>query len=311
MKYLYIKIVLFTTAIMLFTSCYQDLDLGIHKSTPIAVLNSIVSTDTVVMASISRTWFYTEMNNNITLKDAKVKLFVNGTFHENLKYTESQSEELNCIGMYLSEYYPAEGDVIKIETETIYGTVSAQDIVPKIVEIENVTTSKRKYSKWGQEYYDITYNISFTDIPNEHNYYFIRIDDAMCNIDYSLEPVFVAQNDNSTGISEKKIYGMWGRHFDDELFNGKKYTLRLREYQISEFDMENDLYKHRKIQLFSISQDYYKYLRSLVLIDESKANDDFANLGISEPLKIFSNITGGTGILGASRLSTYQIKIAE
>ena len=43
---------------LLLTSCYRKFDLEEYRTTPKMVINSAFSPDTVVMASISRTWFH-------------------------------------------------------------------------------------------------------------------------------------------------------------------------------------------------------------------------------------------------------------
>lgn len=53
------KHLLYTLLLGVFlTSCYRKIDLDEYRTTPKIVINSVVSPDTVVMASITRTWFY-------------------------------------------------------------------------------------------------------------------------------------------------------------------------------------------------------------------------------------------------------------
>lgn len=53
------KHLLYTLLLGVFlTSCYRKIDLDEYRTTPKMVINSVVSPDTVVMASITRTWFY-------------------------------------------------------------------------------------------------------------------------------------------------------------------------------------------------------------------------------------------------------------
>lgn len=51
------KHLLYTLLLGVFlTSCYRKIDLDEYRTTPKIVINSVVSPDTVVMASITRTW---------------------------------------------------------------------------------------------------------------------------------------------------------------------------------------------------------------------------------------------------------------
>ena len=52
---------------LLLTSCYRKFDLEEYRTTPKMVINSAFSPDTVVMASISRTWFHSESKPDVTI----------------------------------------------------------------------------------------------------------------------------------------------------------------------------------------------------------------------------------------------------
>lgn len=64
---------------MLLTSCYRKFDLEEYRTTPKMVINSAFSPDTVVMASISRTWFHSESKPDVTIRNAKVELYIDGS----------------------------------------------------------------------------------------------------------------------------------------------------------------------------------------------------------------------------------------
>ena len=58
---------------MLLTSCYRKFDLEEYRTTPKMVINSAFSPDTVVMASISRTWFQTFEEPRIPYRETITK----------------------------------------------------------------------------------------------------------------------------------------------------------------------------------------------------------------------------------------------
>ena len=55
-----------------------------------------------------------------------------------------------------------------------------------------------------------------------------------------------------------------------------------------------------RIKLYSLSESYYFYLRSLVSLTGYSIVGDLANMGLAAPVRVYSNVTeGGTGLVGA------------
>ena len=77
------KHLLYTLLLGVFlTSCYRKIDLDEYRTTPKMVINSVVSPDTVVMASITRTWFYPDKKPYVNLPHAHVELYINNQYIE-------------------------------------------------------------------------------------------------------------------------------------------------------------------------------------------------------------------------------------
>ncbi len=308
---------------ILFGSCYADLDLEKYRPTPKAVLNCSVFPDTVVMASISRTWFFTDQYPNITLKNATVELYVNGSYKEQMQWSDAAEEgSLNADGIYISSFVPHPGDAIKVVASTEYGTVWAEDTVPSQATLDDIKISYRSIDDGSiiidssgitpMMKIEVKYEITFRDNANETNYYLIRISDdshrGIGSLDYSSDPIFIGQKSILEGSLEGKFLGgQGGRTFSDETINGKEYTLIIKETGGDyNYIFKGEL--KRKITLFSLSQAYYQYLSSLQYIDDDNLMHDMADYGLAEPVKIYSNILGGgTGILGAGQ-KTDKIK---
>ena len=67
-----------------------------------------------------------------------------------------------------------------------------------------------------------------------------------------------------------------------------------------------------KIQLFAISKDYYYYLVDVARLQgDSGISSGLIDIGAVEPIKIFSNIDGGVGIMGAYNLSEKCVDIIQ
>lgn len=301
-------------------SCYADLDLEKYREAPKAVLNCAVSPDTIVMASISRTWFFTENNPNVSLQGADVKLYINDIFREQMLWKDiTQEGSLNARGIYLSSITPLPGDVVKVTASTEYGEIWAEDIVPPQPEILDVKISYRRFDNGSGTYFpggyetalqvETRYEITFQDNPDEENYYLVRISvpdseeyETLYPLDYSGDPVFIGEESIFGGSFEGKfLEGQGGRTFSDETINGKKYTLIVKETYMDEYYFKDKTHE-RVISLYALSKSYYQYFTSIQYLTDSQIMQNMADYGLTEPRRIFSNVQGGgTGILGASQ----------
>lgn len=292
---------------LLLTSCYKDINMDKYRPEPTLVLNSILSPDTTVMAQVSQTVFFTDYRQGYSnIADAEVYLYVNGAKMEKMKYDTTSQK-------YLSAYRPSPGDGIAIEADSPMGTIYGCDSIPEVIPIEEVTLTVRTFDDpdqiiWtpdGPAYgksYEATYHITFTDNPDRQNFYFIRIESgnglAAETIDYSYDDVFLAQQSPVDGIdTDTGIYGNEGRTFTDELFNGTRYTLKIVEK--APLFTEGDESRPRKIILYSLSESYYQYLTGIFNADEESVSGNLMDWGLSEPSPHYTNITGGTGIVGS------------
>lgn len=304
-------------ACLLLTGCYKDINMEKYRPEPTLVLNSILSPDTIVMVQISQTAFFTDYRNGYpNISDAEVCLYVNGKQIEQMKYDASSQK-------YLSDYRPSPGDVIAIEANTSMGSVYGYDSIPTVIPIEQVTLSARIFDDpdqiiWtpdGAAYgksYEANYHITFTDNPNIANFYFIRIESgdglAAETMDYSYDDVFLAQQSPVDGITtDTGIYGNEGRTFTDELFNGTQYTMNIVE-RAPLFDNGEDP-RPRKIILYSISESYYQYLTGIFNMDKESVSGNLMDWGFSEPSPHYTNITGGTGIIGAVQSQSAHVDL--
>ena len=306
------------------SSCYQDVELS-HVVNPSLVINAAVSADTIVMASISQTVPFTDSRDvHPILDDAEVGLYVNGEYVNNMIWHKN---ETSASGMYCSSYYPQNGDIIKIVAKHDSRQAWAEDTVPEKCIINKLDVTFDIFDDSNSVIYDgehvipgkkyvFTYRVTFHDNPNKKNYYCIRIDNSLGNVndigtlDYSSDPVFIAQSQALNGINmDKSILGQGGRTFSDDMFQGQSYTMTIKEEEsISFYDYRSNL--PRRIMLYSLSESYYKYLSGL-LNDESgnSVTESLMSFGFKEPVRHFSNVVSGTGILGCFQMDTYVIDL--
>ena len=63
------------------------------------------------------------------------------------------------------------------------------------------------------------------------------------------------------------------------------------------------------ISIYSLSESYFLYLLSLQKIAGSTLEGGLGNIGLAEPLRVYSNVEGGTGILGGNQHSETTITL--
>ena len=297
------KHLLYTLLLGVFlTSCYRKIDLDEYRTTPKMVINSVVSPDTVVMASITRTWFYPDKKPYVNLPHAHVELYINNQYIETMQWKTLNNPRNpdQPDTLFLSNTIPAEGDRIKIVASTPeYGTVTAEDIIPKKVPIKNASHTIKKgngvYQGTISDYFEIYYEVTFDEFPEKNNYYLAKITQIKTGyygyyeteIDY-IDPVFKEQDailDESMAFNGLEKRG--GALFTDQSINGQTYTL-----QIKETTAELDETEQRIISIYSLSESYFLYLLSLQKIAGSTLEGGLGNIGLAEPLRVYSNVEG-------------------
>lgn len=314
--------------LLLSVSCMKEIDLEYLRPDPKLVLNCVTMAGEPVNASLSRTWFYTEDNPNVVIKDANMKLYVNGQFTEQMKYIEQQPDDsayYNNIGYYTANYKPVTGDQIRITAEAEgFKQVSAETVIPKVVPINDFSVISKKIEEYGYYTYENQYHVTFTDDPARKDFYLIRFEEGYpariydpetgeyvytggyswtnLYLDFATDPLFTSQ---ITALDKVMGYdwlsGYYGRVFSDDLINGKEYTIKLKSntsvYYASDPEEEYSSFLFR-VTLYAIDESYYQYMKSIIDIYDDSLDRDLSDVGLSEPIRIYSNIIGGTGILG-------------
>lgn len=324
------KPVLFLCILLLASSCMKEIDLEHMRPAPKLVLNSVASSGQILKASLSRTWFYTDGEPNMLL-EAPVRLYVNDHFREEMTLN-MDANDYYSYGNYVSSYIPVSGDKVRIEVEKDgFNSVVAEETVPYKPELIALKAEKHiKYNSYS--YYSVQYRfkITFRDPSAVGNCYLIMVyrgtphneyeNDDYQNppiyqgyydwhrdyMDYTSDPVF----ENKISILDKVMGNDWlsgggGRPFSDELFNGKEYTMTLNSgssygYYPNYPPQEGPLSDSVRVYLYTITEPYYKYLSALISLYDGSLNNDLADIGLAEPVRVTSNINGGLGILGAA-----------
>lgn len=301
------------------TSCYQDIDLDGYREQNgenLLTINSIINPDSTISVAATRTYFFSDIHNERSyIEDLDIERYLNGKSVGEMTFDKTSY-------MYISDIKPAECDNVEIRTSYKDSLVSAADIVPKKVGIESVSVSRQgPLSIYTDRDYVFTYNITFTDPVGEDNFYFLQYDASdwrkgvgMGERDFTYEYVFqqLARHINAN-VPGWEPYSPDGLPFSDHGIEGKKHTLMVKE--IVQGGNGRDLTSYsemnRRFKLFSISRDYYNYLLSVIYNDsESEGlHGGMIDLGITEPIKYFSNINGGIGIVAAYTLDETEVDV--
>lgn len=312
MKQTLFHILLGLATTFLFSSCFVDLDLEPQRPTPSIVVNSIISTDQNAAVHVGKTVFYTERHRPLTpVTDANVLMTINQGVPKLLNLTTIESEETQKNGLYRSDYTAKAGDRIRLDITAANGDhVWAEDIMPQKTLIEKVDTAlgagHNDYS------YEMTYRITFTDNPNEKNYYFLHILPAKGSsyeFDFGKDDVF---RQNSHGMDllmeDTQLDGRHGMAFSDELINGKTYTLRVSE---SLYKSHLEYRADRIIRLYSITESYYRYLLGIFNKSDDSLEEEMIQAGLTEPSPHYTNIKGGVGVFGLMQIDEKNINIGS
>lgn len=276
--------------------------------------------DDILYGDMSLSGLYEDFNmKKHAIQDVKVLFQVNNGSSQ-IMYYDSLLMKYRC------DYVPREGDKVNIWCENQnYEIISAETLVPKKQKIEVLNVEKIYSESPDCECTDtiIRIDLNITDPGNENNYYRLKIRSAS-----GFYEDLVSDNKTSNGYQviyknryrindyytstdplfyDEYLYkgdGVWPAHFstifDDRLIDGKSYsfTVEIREVLGNYMDSAGNTYQHNNpylyIELVSITEDMYKYMKSMMNYRISEG-DPYAELS-----KVYTNIEGGFGILGAS-----------
>lgn len=232
------------------------------------------------------------------LPDAKVELTVNGE----TSYPMIYDTLMLC---YQSNYTPAIGDRLEVRINNAAGeqTVAHTEVPrPQKLEVLDVKTEILEKDEYltdgeniglGNNRGYVSMKLRLHDPVEEHNYYRLVIRGMVKNgtswdAFLSSAPIFRDERLTSS-------WGAWNAYFsnvfDDSLINGESYEFEIKTYILG-WRQFNDNWPTYAVSLQSITEDYYRYLKSMELYRISRTNT------YSEGIYIHSNNEGGWGLLG-------------
>ena len=296
---------LFAIYLLLQTACQPE-QISLPDTGRKIVLNGLINSDSLIRVSVSKSIYVSDSDGfaGKDLDNAEVYLYQDGLLIDSLKHDFKVSDWIILcpFGNYYSKKVkPLPGKEYRIVAK-IPGLpdVSVTTILPNPVKIEKVDTA----SIWLAPYYQnaLKCNIQFADPLNETNYYLFEVFYKIC---YQI-PIYSRHFTCKDPVVEEYMYDgeimsgqeqLIGVVFSDKVINGKTYSLNLpisgNPYNYNGMKLRRVIY----FRLHSISENYYKYIRTLNLYNAKHGKP------LSEPVQVFSNITGGYGIFASAAVS--------
>lgn len=320
------KLLLILLVFFGFSSCYKDFDLEGDRPPCRLVLHSFICADSLVMAQVSASWFVLDENDrDKNVAETKVRLYINDEFREDLRYDRRDFDVNKGYFWFGSEgVRPKSGDKIRLEASLDgYQPVSGETCIPVGTEIKEVKVVRVK-KQYG---YKLQVYITIKNDPGTKNDYALKIvrreEEKWGNESYynlrnmeldCSEEKLLSQNRNILDDLFQSDYRMEGAMypFSNDLITEQEYTLKV-SFDINwpfwpeyENDPEGQRINHRyTIALIGLSDPYFRFLNSLI----EQNIESFSSWGLAEPSFVYSNVSGGIGLVGGARVSTVQIDL--
>ena len=293
---------------MLFASCDVVVDLDIPEHERVLVVNSILSTDSIINAYISHSVGAFDASSISYVNNATVEVYEDGVLlgemDEQASLSYDSSGELDSIYVYNFNQNPVAGKIYSYEiVHPDYEAVRAQTTVPVAVKL-NVN----EVTLLSEQDYDNHYRVrfSFNDALDD-NFYRLRLRNPNTYSGFHYFESNDASMISSSGVhSDGATFNGDEALFDDKMFNGTEKEISIDFFDYKSFWFEEEGIEVQFIlELTSVSESYYTYIRSLRAHFDNQ--DQFIFAG--EPVQVFTNIENGLGVLGSMYLDTILIEL--
>lgn len=314
--------ILLIVTLFLFAACEHEIPYKLDPVNPKLTMNALINIQEEQNILYLN---YTGKSNAGNVENATVEVRVNGKLTETCQPMEYlYPGDAQKRFLITTAFSP--GDAVRIDAYTPDEKhhVYIEETVPQPPVVLGVDTLSVSYPLPYLTYIpskQMRFNIRIKDHPGNKNYYRIMLEhhldvsgitndgrDTIARTTYfDLWPwddiVLTDGRPATTDELEKElieriknIYGI----FDDSRFADSEYTMVVStSYQYNNFwviDYTPKLINiHTKVRLLSITEDQYYYLNIMNFID-SGTGDEY----LTEPVKIPSNVRGGTGFVGFS-----------
>ncbi len=270
---------------LLLSQCEKIIDINLPDRDRKIVFNGMINPDSLVTVNLTRSLSVLEPDSFVFLDGAKAWLSEGG----------EKIGDLVPVGngnYLLPGFYPSMGEEYRLDVE-FDGLQPAYAItaVPEPVPLGSVDTSST-IGEYGETEYQL--KIRFMDPADDVNYYALVLYATNKRYDYltgqlldSLETHQVYFSLTDPVSDESSVYYGGKTMFNDLLFNGRE---RLIELSFSDYSFFMADTVWLEVKLEQIEPSYFLYATS-----SQKYYETFRN-PFSEPVQVFTNVTGGFGI---------------
>lgn len=273
-----LKILIFFVLISSLSSCKKVIDIDLPETDPKIVVNSFFTDNSRIKVHLSKSIGILE-STSPDITDASIIVRENGVIIDTM-YLESGYYYSNILAERNNNYTL---EVIAPGMESVF----CEDIIPEKTILQSyVCTDSVLIAEDGFLINEL--KLDFKDFAGP-NFYEVELKAVNIVHNNEIGLWFMKNSDpiiTSTGLLD---YNPRTLIFSDKMFDGK--TCSVKVYYATQPD--GDDYKLR-ITFRSISETYYKYKEKQVAYLFSLHQDIFS--GMSEPIDLYSNITGGYGI---------------
>lgn len=330
--------ILWIISLFLF-SCESEIEIKMTPTPSRIVVNASVTPGQEISAHISKSWFITDVKPDFELPEARVSVYVNKAYQGDMQPTGGDTEKK---GQYVLPGSRIQtGDKIAFEVESPGYQPVASEVqvppVPDVVSIDTINMSSadspriQLYIHFRDKGTERNYYRLFVEKESEFrlgdsvvtvktpaysmheyisdyhilgpNYSYETDFQEFFYIDYD-DPVFRPAGSNPLP-EQSEAFSCWGT-FSDDLINGEEYTLKSMitgEAMYSYIDSEFSHTVHYTVQLLSISESYYQYMKAVWAFQF----DDWNLEGLREPLPTYTNVNNGYGVVAAYQVFSRRI----
>ncbi len=300
----------FFLASLVFIGCETVIDVDIPLEPAKLVINSTLIAEQPFRVHLSSSQHILDNSDYKNITGAAVKIYEDGQLLTTLPDSTN--------GMYISDtFMPKAGKQYRIEVEKNgFDKVTADEMFPeKPAKIVNIKIDTVEINDFGYIEQRLEFDIGIDD-SNDENYYELIIiqENYYFEYDYSQNPptkidstlsfykIYLESNDPSLEEFQNSGQSIF---FDDGLFNGKKYRIKVSTYfnQYPDYEGGSENIKYMVV-LRNTSESYYLYKRSTEL-QKWTEDDPFA-----QPVQVYNNINNGYGIFaGYNDEMIYEIEL--
>ncbi|WP_439182547.1 DUF4249 domain-containing protein [Carboxylicivirga taeanensis] len=292
--------ILYILLALLLIACEKDIEIELNAQSDKLVMYTFIYPDSTLNFHLSKSQSILSLEDYQHVDKGRFQLFVNDDFQG------AYILPSDTIWSSWPEFNFEPGDAVRINAYELNGdTVKAQTYIPKAVELaamDTVTIVRDVPDNGIQKMLKVS--LRFEDPPGENNYYqVIAVREGWG--DRAGEPYFTQETivyDKDDAVftqgeqSGSLLPGLdFQGLFTDGVIDGKAYTFTL---YIPTDDLFFDYYEDKiriTFYLYHHTSDYFSYFRSIILADGYEGF--YEGLPVFEPVKIYSNVQNGLGLV--------------